>query len=42
VFSACKVIAMMLKSCGKSRISGVEAFEKVIKVIPVSICMLLI
>jgi len=36
VFTACKLCALMLKSSGRRRISGLEAFERIICIVPVS------
>jgi hypothetical protein len=39
VYAACKVATMLLKSSGRRRISGVEAFERIMVLVPVS-CLL--
>jgi len=36
VYSACKVASMLLKISGRRRVSGAEAFERVMVIVPVS------
>jgi hypothetical protein len=36
VYAACKGAAMLLKSAGRRRISGVEAFDRIMVLVPVS------
>ena len=37
VYAACKVATLILKTSGKRRISGLEAFERIMVVVPVSL-----